>query len=250
MGLAVPLLWRGSADGAQFVRRAFALMYWAAELDRTEFDVGGYDYSAPNRAVVQLLQLHGLAVAGGAPQVADRVAPYLHDLIRAGAGNGLLWVDQAFKAFSVCVLGAQVERRWPDRFDVSALKGFAGILTATQNPLSFAEALVDYCDFRLCNAWGYDSVDAARRRPKSQHGSIFEEPDWDTLFPYELFSLQHAFEAATGLTLSLKAKHPLLYSPLMELPGVWPLFEDDFIRKVLLLGQRALGDKWQPLLAR
>jgi hypothetical protein len=247
MGLAVPLTWRGHPEGIDLIRRAFSLRYWGSELDRTEFETGGYPYSAPNRRVLQLFQLHGLAVAGGAYQVADRLAPYLRELIAAGAGDGLLWVDEPFKAFALHVLEAHVEQRWLDRVDVLALKGFAGILSALGDPARFEQALVDYCDFRLCNAWGFDSVDAPRRRHSSRYGSIFEEPDWDTLFPYELLSLGYAFEVATGRRVSLRAHHPILESPLVHLPQLWPAFEDDFIRRVVDLGQRTFGAKWQPL---
>jgi hypothetical protein len=111
----------------------------------------------------------------------------------------------------------------------------------------FRKALVSFCDYRVAQAFGYDGMEATRRRSEDRTESVLDRGGWIRLFPLELFSLRYVYQKTTGKALSLEADHPLLQAPFMKLPALLPLYEDDHIRRALALANEVFGAAWKPL---
>jgi hypothetical protein len=127
------------------------------------------------------------------------------------------------------------------------LQRFRAAARDSGTPDRFSAALVDYCDYRLAQTWGYDGMDAVRRRPPSVIGSVFDGRGWIALLPLELFSLKYVFERSTGRTLSLDADHPLLRSAFVRIPALAHLHEEPEVRRVASFGRQIFGEDWKPL---
>jgi hypothetical protein len=249
MTLAVGALWQRNAEGPQRLREAFSLLYCGAEILQHWRIQDPNFQDAGDSSVLDRFWLHGLAAAGGAPEIADWAAPYLFNHFRATGGTGmpLLELDVPFRQFLRTLMEAQVRGRWPDRIDRSAMRSYGTLLARLNDPNAFRAALVDFCDYRVMQALGYDSMDAPRPRPESRTGSVLDYAGWPKLYPLELFSLRHVYQKTTGRLLSLEAEHPLLKTPLMNVPPLLPLYEDDFIRRARVFAQEVFGNAWKPL---
>lgn len=74
------------------------------------------------------------------------------------------------------------------------------------------------------------------------------ETQWIAAFPLELFALREICRRATGQAPALEGDHPLLQSPLMQIPPLLPLVEDELAAEFEAFGRRNYGSRWQPLL--
>ena len=250
--------WTGQANADDLLRRAFSCVYWRTELEFTDRRVGNIDDKLRDDGLYELLDWQGLAAACDAAWFTDWVAPYLSNLFCSGGvlANSLEFtVDSAARRFTETLQAILVTRRWPNEVDAAAYGSYAPLLTTVADPASFNAALIDFCDYRVAQCFGYNGIDATKRRRPSQDASIMDRGGWDQAFPAELFTLKHAYEQATGKPLSLNAAHPLLQSRLMTapFPALLPLHEDEVSARLQKLGMSTFGDQWklrQPVLAR
>jgi hypothetical protein len=246
MELAVGAYMQGDpAAGASRLREAFANGYWSCELIQQNRLAKHIGYDAPDDGLRNRLVLHGLAAAGGAPQIADWLAPYLHNALKGGSVCGTLTADIPFRGFYEVVIDAHVSGAWPREIDHKRLRAYGDLLVAAGNADAFRKALVAWCDYRLAQSLGFDGMEAPKRRPASVYGLF--DGGWMTLLPFELFSLKYVFERTTGKTLSLEADHPLLHVPHMQVPPVLPLVDDDYLRRVVALAEDVFGSQWKKL---
>lgn len=247
MSLAIPKIWQGDDEGMQFFASGAGAMYVAARLDFCDLHVRTDGFDLQNPVLKHLLMFHGVAAKTSGSTMPNWLAPYLLKLLNGKSSELLRAIDKPFVEFMRQLMQAETERRWPGQFDTEELKGFASLLQFADKPTEFREVLENYCDFRLCNAWGWDSVDAQKPRKPSQSfpSSVFDGPGWEALLPFELFSLQYVYEYCTGKALSLSCGHPLLQSKLMSLPCLWPFPKNDLLAAVEAFGSSMFGDNWQ-----
>jgi len=238
----------------QPLRKAFRLIYLAAKLRLLQRQRDNLDYQRRDSLYLNFLHLHGLAAYGQANFVSDGMTDYLyHYLVKGQIRDYILDLeaDSAFSAFASVLLTAAYEKRWPEQFDVPALGNFAGLLVHTQDAPAFEAALVEYCDFRMMQCLGYDSIDSTRRRSSATTKSFFDgQPAWCGVFPTELFTLQHIVRTTTGRVLSLHAPHPLLQTPLMQNPVAFlPIYQDEETDRIDAFGATEFGRGWMNALS-
>jgi len=248
MGLAVASVLRGEARGWDQVRRAFAQMYWALEISQHDWLQQGLGYDLPTGSEIATLQFHGLALAGGANAEADWIARFLHNhMMAGGADNGV--GDEHYLAFYWRLLVAQIDNTWVAQDKITDDMGwFRPLLEAADTPAKFERALTAYCDFRLSRAFQFEDANAPRPRKPADPMYVFEM-QWIAAFPLELFALREICRRTTGQAPALVGDHPLLQSPLMEMPPLLPLVHDELAASFEAFGRRTYGSHWQPLLA-
>lgn len=247
MSLAIPKLWHGDTQGIQLLANGAGSMYLAARLDFCDLKLspGGFDFENP--VLKHLIIFHGVLAKVGGNVMPKWFAPHVLKLLNGKASDLLRQIDEPFVEFMRQLLQAQIVRKWPEEIDRATLKGFAPLLQFAGDLNKFGRVLEDYCDFRLCNAWGWDEVDA--RKPRKSHqsfpSSIFDGPGWEALLPFELFSLQYVYESCTGMSLTFSGDHPLLNSKLMSLPSVWPFPKSELLTEIEKFGASKFGENWQ-----
>jgi hypothetical protein len=237
----------------QPLRKAFHLIHLAAKIWLLRRQMNNLDYQRPDDLYVSFFRLHGLAAYGQADFVSDGITSYLyHYLVKGRIRDYILGLeaDSPFTAFASVLLSAAYEKHWPEHLDVKALGNFAGLLSNIHDSQAFEVALVDYCDFRMMQCLGYDSIDSIRRRSSATTKSFFDgQPRWCGVFPTELFTLQHIVKATTGRELSLTAPHPLLQTPLMQKRVAFlPLYQDEEIDRIDAFGAAEFGSDWKNVL--
>ena len=245
---ALAARWDRAPRADDLMKRAFALFYWHAELDLAERWADNWTDQAHDDALYDLLGWQGLACACGENWFADWVAPHLHNMFASGgvAKSSLEFaVDPGAHAFHAALQLILVSGQWPATIDPAHFQAFAPLLVTAHDPSAFAQALVDYCDYRVAQCFGYDGIDAEKKRKPSQDKSIMDRGGWDQAIPAELFTLKRAYEKATGKSLSLSADHPLLHSPLTDspFPALAPLWEDEVTQKLARFYQKAFGTR-------
>jgi hypothetical protein len=233
------------------VRKAFAFFYWGAELLLHCQAAEKWNYEPRDDAFVELLWFHGIAGQGKAHAIADWVAPHLYNYLVKGPIADLLLelkVDPHFCNFIRILLSAQIANQWPAQIDQASLGGFGEILLTAGSEQDFPAALINYCDFRMAQCLRYQSIEVPKRRSAAVTKSAFDaRQSWLGVLPAELFILKYAFEKTTGRALSLSADHPLLQSPLMNMPDLLPLHEDQDTRRLRDFGANFYGNSWKPL---
>ena len=250
MTLAVCALWQGRSEARQRLREAFSFMYWGAEIAQHERIRERIAYDMRDSTLFGRLWLHGLAAAGGAPDIADWTAPYVSNIFSSGDGTGEileLAADTPFRIFFQHLIAAHVQGRWSSNIDQGAMRAYGDLIVTAEEPSAFRAALVDFCDYRVAQALRFDGLEAPRRRPESLTRSVLDVGGWIRLLPLELFSLRYVYEKTTGRALLLEAGHPLLETPLMKVPPLLPLYEDDFIRRTRVFAQKVFASAWKPL---
>jgi hypothetical protein len=251
MGSIVNGMLHGDADAPDRLRLIFSRMYWGHVLAQHYWMNSNIGFDKPLRGESELVLFHGLALAGGADKIADWVAPFLLNLLicgrRANRGdyyNGFGETD--FPEFYELLLSAQVSGNWIPRACLTDRLGyFRPLLEYADDPAAFAGALKHFCDFRLGRAFLFDSPEAKRPRKPSDPMTVYEA-QWVAIFPLELFALQAIYRRATGRQLSLESDHPLLQTPLMNVPELLPLREDALTRSMQVLGRKIFGNGWDP----
>lgn len=141
------------------------------------------------------------------------------------------------------ILKCYCEKRWITPNDLTAELGedILPMLQAIDTP-RWEAALMDYCDFRLSRAYEYENV----RAKKATSQSWFFGRQWHAIFPLELIALKTIYEQQTGKALNLNVEHPLLQTPLMNLPKFDALPEDDLLKRLNAKSAQHYGDMWQP----
>lgn len=248
--IALSQRWSGLEIAGPALRRAFAVFYWSAELDLHERAQGHMGYDVHDDAHFEMLKWQGLSLACGETWFAEWLAPYLYNLFRGCAKNyqlGLFSVDEPARRFTETLLSVILTAQWPQSIEFEAMGAYAPLLATAGNPTTFSDAVVEFCDYRLSQCFGYAGIDATRRRSPSNSESIMDHRGWECLFPFELFTLKFAFEKATGKPLSLDADHPLLQTPLLKqpFPALSPLYDDGYTQKLRRFGEEMFGSSWK-----
>lgn len=246
--------WAGAGDcGATRLRQAFAYFVLAHALRRTHRRTKPLSDDMPEDQLMDLVNWQGLAAAGGAPWFLTWTAPFLHNLLCCGVQPPLLSLfsyttDLPARNFVVCLQEALIRQRWPVEQDIKAMGIYGRLIAKATAPAEFVAALVDFCNDRVAQAFGYEVFGGTKRRRQSALENINDRFTWEQAFPVELLTLKHVFESTTGQGLSLDAPHPLLQTNLMTLPFPMfdPLHEDDVTREVETYGRAVFGAEWNP----
>jgi hypothetical protein len=240
----------GEDGWQQQLREAFSLTYWGMEILQHERVARRIGPEVVDGFLLERIWLHGLAAGGSAGPVADWTARYLADILAATGGSGEtleLAADRPYALFIRHLVDANVEGTWPRGVDRMMMRAYGDLLARAPAPEAFRTALVAFCDYRVAQAFGYDGMEATRRRSEERTGSVLDIGGWIKLFPVELFSLQYVYRKTTGKALSLEADHPLLQQPFMKLPALLPLYEDVHIRRAVALARGVFGSAWKPV---
>ena len=243
--------WTGSQANDDMIVRAFAYVYWGAQLSVTNRRGEAWGDLAPDDLLYDLLAWQGLAAAARESAFVDWVAPHLHNLFASGGVEKTMQffaVDTPARDFTEMLQRSLLTSKWPEPAQAAGLGPYAALFTAAAQPADFRSALVDYCDYRTAECLGYAGIDATTRRRPSVDKSIMDRGSWEQVFPVELLTLRHAFKKSTGRDLSLDAPHPLLQTPLMtlEMPALTPLYHDALTQSLVRLGESAFGAQWRP----
>lgn len=231
-----------------FLRQSFAYIYWARELDRIERMAPDWPDLIDDDLLMPSVTWQGLSAACGSPWFALWVAPHLHNQFgNPDPQQGVMYYyqDKPAHRFMALLQRCLITGVWPTHFDLPALSAYGRLLQACVEPETWSDTLVDYCDWRVANAYGYEFMGATKRRRQSRLASVLDRESVEQVFPVELFTLVFAYQRATGLRLSLDAPHPMLQGPLMALPlpNLEPMFEDEWTAKLAGLRDEASGGR-------
>lgn len=241
--------WHGLLDADSALRLAFASFYWAAEFERV-VRVNQKFPDSIHTNFWELLEWQGVAAACGEAWFVEWLAPYLQRfLAKEVAFEHMLTDDEQGRQFLALLQAIIQTKHWPDHVKESDFGAFAPLFNDANNPVLFEKTLMDFCDYRLAQTYGYPSIDAEKKRKRGKEWSIYEEAIFlNGVWPTELLTLQYAYQEATGKKMSLDAPHPLLQSNLMKLPfpKLIPLVEDETNEKIKSFAKKLYGAAWQP----
>jgi hypothetical protein len=249
--------WNRAEDPDRTFAKAFAYFYWGREILLQFRQAEGWSDDTRDEMLHELLEWQGLAIAAGQEWYAERVAPYLHRLCMSGTPGtgrvpgtrqGFFCYDEPALQFTQALQRTLISGQWPGAADLAGMGSYAALFANADRPDQFREALVEFCDYRIAECFGYHGIDATKRRRPSVFESVLDRGSWDQVYPVELLTFQYAFGKATGRQLSLDAPHPLLRTILMitPLPPLVPFFEDDLTSKLKQYGQSVFGPAWRP----
>lgn len=226
-----------AAPSDPLLRQSFAYAVLARELNALARLAPDWDEESGDNLLMTLVAWQGLSAACGSPWFALWLAPHLHNQFGHPGDElplGAYSYDRPASRFMELLQRSLITGVWPTQFDLTALSGYGPLLQACGRPEHWQAALVDYCDWRVANAYGYAYMGAPKRRRQSNAESVLDREAVEQVFPVELLTLRLAYERATGQPLSLDAPHPMLQGPLMTLPfpAVEPLFEDEWTRQL------------------
>jgi hypothetical protein len=246
--------WAGTDEyGAGLFRQSFAYFVLAHALRRTHRRTKPLSDQMREGQLMDLVNWQGLAAAGGAPWYLTWTAPFLHNLFCCGVQSPQMSLfsytsDLPARNFVVCLQEAVIRQRWPVEPDAAAMGIYGRLIANAASPAAFDAALLDFCNDRVAQAFGYEVFGGTKRRRQSALENIHDRFTWEQAFPVELLVLKHVFESTTGKHLSLDAAHPLLQTNLMKLPfpKLDPLHEDDITREVEAYGRQTFGTQWDP----
>jgi hypothetical protein len=177
----------GDSGGWVEARRAFAALYWGLEIGQQAWLTEGVEYDQTTSAAKEFMSFHGLALAGGAGELAAWHAHFLRNLLSGGSVAGEVFEPDLI-AFYTHIIVAHVTGIWPEVRDLSPeLGAFRPLLEAVDDKDAFASALVRYCDFRLSRAYQFENTEARKPRRATDTMYVFEA-QWLALFPFELCS--------------------------------------------------------------
>lgn len=140
------------------LRRSFAYAVLARELNLiARLAPDWHDESGDNLLMTMVLW-QGLSATCGSPWFARWVAPHLHNQFGHPSDElplGGYSYDRPASRFMELLQRSLITGVWPTQFDLSALSAYGPLLQACSQPERWQVALVDYCDWRLANAYGY-----------------------------------------------------------------------------------------------
>lgn len=231
------------------LRQAFAYFYWAEELDSCERRAEKLSDSISDDLLHGVIAWQSLALACGSDWFAQWVAPHLHNQFAHPAERPALLgysLDVPARRFMELLQRTIVTGRWPADIEVGGMSGYGRLLAALDQPDTFPQALVDFCDWRVANALGYAEMGATKRRRQSDGWSVLDRESWEQVFPIELLTLKYAYQRATSKPISLDAPHPLLQSHLMRdpFPSLEPLWEDELTEQLAAFHARVYGKQF------
>jgi hypothetical protein len=250
--IAIAARQKSSLDRSEALLRAFACFYWRTELLLTYRRVNNIDDQAREDGLIDLLNWQGLSLACGVSWFTDWTAPYILNLFRSGGvekNSAVFDLDAPARNFVQTLQAILVTHQWPvlDERQKASLGPYAPLLTHAGDTVAFGTALTNFCDYRVAQCFGYADIDAVKRRRPSQIESLMDMASWGRVFPAELFTLQYAYQCATGKKLALNSEHPLLHTRLMTdpFPALEPLYDDEVTQKLVNLGASAFGAEWR-----
>ena len=243
--------WAGSRANDEEIVHAFAHVCRGLQLLVVHRRVAGWGDDVRDDTLYDLLAWQGLAAAAREAAFTDWAAPHLHNLFASGGvekTTRFFAVDAPARGFNEMLQLVLLTSRWPTAAEAGKLGPYAPLFATAPNAAEFRSALVDFCDYRVSECFGYHGIDATVKRRPSADESIMDRGSWEQVYPVELLTLRHAFRKATGQELSLDAPHPLLQTPLMtlEMPALTPLHQDGLTRSLAKLGETAFGAQWRP----
>ena len=234
---------RSSPEAAAiFLRKSFAFVYWSRELDTLARLDPEWEELAGDDLLMPFISWQALSTVCGAPWFALWVAPHLHNQFGYPGGEMPTMyysLDRPAHRFMEVLQRCLVTGHWPAEEAFGDMAGYGRLLQACGEAGRWRDALVEFCDWRLANAYGYPEMGAAKRRRQSSLWSVLDAERIEQVLPVELLTLRFDYERATGRTLDLEAPHPMLQSPLMTLPfpSVEPMVHDTWIAQLEELRQ-------------
>ncbi len=250
LGVAVVGLTDRDEEKISCFNRALIFGIYGAQINFLETEkelqaIGNFQFDHPD--LRDLIMLHGLSAKVGLNHIADWLSPFLLRSLQSDvASEALLEIDKNFTTFAKRLFEIENQGKWslPKKLGETI---FSALLKNAENIDSFKEVLYDYCDFRWANAFGWAGVDANKKRNPDSYfdSSIFSEISWDTLIPYELFSMQYIFNKVTGENLSLRLNHPLLGDHLDLIPSDIDLtYSDEWVDMLRKFVIKEYKDNW------
>ncbi|WP_163938635.1 hypothetical protein [Paraferrimonas sp. SM1919] len=116
--------------------------------------------------------------------------------------------DNCFAEFALLLIKASISGEWPKQFNEKSLGGFAPLIAKVTDQVEFNKFLPEYLDFRWANSFGWDHVNAKRKRSTGEEGSVFGGLWWGVMIPFELYILKSVFESTSGGTIHFDTDHP------------------------------------------
>jgi len=242
--------WKRGGSEAPDAQRAFAYMYWGSELLFARNRSNDWRMPAGEPFLHDLLAWQGITAACGQTWFTEWLAPYMHHLFANGnvdENDGPFHVDQPALRFTTALQRSLLTGRWPATDELQGMGDYASLFANASHNESFSAALVDYCDYRVSECFGYHGIDATKRRRPSVTESVLDRGGFEQILPVELLTLSYAYQKAHGRPLWLQAPHPLLQTPLMTAPWpeLMPLYEDDTLRMMQAFGAKHAGAHWR-----
>jgi hypothetical protein len=228
------------------LRKSFAFAYWAREMDLVARRDPNWPEEIGDDLLMTMVCWQALSIACGSSWFALWLAPHLHNQFGHPSPDMPLVFysdDIAARRFMELLQRSLISGAWPHEIDAARFSGYGKLLEACSRPDVWPGALVDYCDWRIANAYGYSYMGAPKRRRQSALQSVLDAESIEQVIPFELFTLQFAVERATGHRLSLDAPHPMLQSVWMtaRFPAVEPMHEDELTHRLQTLRSTASG---------
>jgi hypothetical protein len=250
---ALRLRWSGTGDcGAFRLRQSFSYFNLAHDMRRIHRRHKPLGDDMREDQLTDLINWQGLAAAGSATWFPRWTAPFLHNLFCCGAEPpvlNLFWytTDLPARRFVVFLQEVLIRNHWPEQADTSGMGIYGRLIDAAPKPVAFSDALVDFCNDRVAQAFGYEALGGTKRRRQSALMNVHDRFTWEQAFPIELLALKHAYESTSGATLSLSVAHPLLQTNLMALPfpDLDPQYEDEVTNEVESFAALTYGAQWQ-----
>ena len=168
--------WNRADDPDRTFAKAFAYFYWGREILLEFRQAEGWPDDTRDEMLHELLEWQGLAIAAGLEWFAERVAPYLHRLCMSGAPRKgrdpstrqmFFCYDEPALQFSQALQRTLISGQWPEAADLAGMGSYAALFANADRPDQFREALVEYCDYRIAECFGYHGIDATKRRRPS-----------------------------------------------------------------------------------
>lgn len=233
------------------LRQGFSYVYLARELH--EIARMAPDWCSDcDDLLIHMVTWQAMSAACGSKWFALWLAPHLHNEFgHPDPDHSLIhcYVDKPATRFMEVLQQSLVTGIWPTQFELLALSGYGPLLQSCGQPEQWSSTLVEYCDWRIANSYGYPYMGAPKRRRKhTGNSSVLEVGSIEQVFPLELLTLKFAYEQATGKALSLDAPHPMLQGPLMTLPfpPLEPMHEDEWTLKLEALRAETGADRRGP----
>jgi hypothetical protein len=229
-----------------FLRKSFVFAYWARELDIVARVDPEWSELVGDDLLMTMVAWQALSTACGSPWFALWLAPHLHNQFgHPDAEMPLVYYsyDKPARRFMEVLQRSLITGVWPQRIEAEEMSAYGKLLQACQRPSDWPAALVEYCDWRIANAYGYAEMGATKRRRQSAMASVLDVECVEQVFPVELLTLRFAFERATGQQLSLDAPHPMLQGPLMAqpFPTVEPMHKDEWTERLRALRENSVA---------
>ncbi|WP_157359861.1 hypothetical protein [Caldimonas brevitalea] len=233
----------GQAEGWRSVALAVNYCRLGMAVDRSRREQKGLSYAHPCRLGDTPAFLWFLAVARCEPALVKPWSHYLYNLVSQRGLQDDFGDDPAF-CFLWHMLRAECEGVWPALRDIDdKLEEFGPLLANVESKVSFSKALVEYLDYRLSRAFQYASP--AADKPARDARFLFER-QWMAVLPAELLCLRWVCRQLRGIDLTLDVEHPLLKTPMLDVPSFQQLPDDPLLSDIVSVCLDYFGHLWAP----